>query len=47
MLEMRGIAELGAIRTHHVSTYIEMLRAATARQRSSSIWQPSAGCSTG
>lgn len=24
-LETRGLAELGAIRTHHVSTYIEML----------------------
>ena len=24
-LELRGVAELGAIRTHHVSAYIEML----------------------
>ena len=46
-LETRGVTELGAIRTHHVSAYVEVLTRATRRRRSSSTWRPSACCSTG
>ena len=40
-LQMNGVAELGAIRTHHVSTYVELLTqsysARTVKQRLAAI----------
>jgi hypothetical protein len=46
-LAMKGVNELGAIRTHHVSTYIELLTLGYSAPTVKQHLARSAGCSTG
>ena len=42
-----AVRELGAVRMHHVSAYVEVPGRRCKARRSSSTWRPSACCSTG
>jgi hypothetical protein len=46
-LEKHSVRELGAVRMHHVSAYVEVPGRRCKARRSSSTWRPSACCSTG